>query len=163
MASRGLSLLRLNPALCESRRFIAFSQLYNRRIFDESKRSGTGIGTEIASGTGSISLNGALGRVSLGKRLTGTMMVFSVLFALLVANLTLIMVIQADYYQNMSINNHTIAKESETERGTISTYDNVVLAQSVLQEDGTYTREYLQVPCFSCRGIRVGYVCTSRY
>ena len=42
----------------------------------------------------------------------------------------------------MSINNHTIAKESETERGTISTYDNVVLAQSVLQEDGTYTREY---------------------
>lgn len=103
---------------------------------------GTGIGTEIASGTGTINLNGALGRVSLGKRLTGTMIVFSVMFALLVANLTLIMVIQADYYQNMSINNHTLAKESKTERGTISTYDNVVLAQSVLQEDGTYEREY---------------------
>lgn len=103
---------------------------------------GTGIGTEIASGTGAINLNGALGRVSLGKRLTGTMIVFSVMFALLVANLTLIMVIQADYYQSMSINNHTLAKESKTERGTISTYDNVVLAQSVLQEDGTYEREY---------------------
>ena len=103
---------------------------------------GTGIGTEMTSGTGAISMNGALGRVSLGKRLTGTMIVYSALFALLVANLTMIMVIQADYYQNMSINNHTIAKESQTERGTISTYDNVVLAQSVLQEDGTYTREY---------------------
>lgn len=103
---------------------------------------GTGIGTEIASGTGTISMNGALGRVSLGKRLTGTMIVFSALFALLVANLTLIMVIQADYYQNMPINNHTIAKEAQTERGTISTYDNVVLAQSVQQEDGSYKREY---------------------
>lgn len=103
---------------------------------------GTGIGTEMASGTGAISMNGALGRVSLGKRLTGTMIVFSVMFALLVANLTMIMVIQADYYQNMSINNHTIAKESQTERGTISTYDNVVLAQSVLQDDGSYSREY---------------------
>ena len=103
---------------------------------------GTGLGTEMTSGTGAISMNGVLGRVSLGKRLTGTMIVFSAMFALLVANLTLIMVIQADYYQNMSINNHTIAKEAETERGTISTYDNVVLAQSVLQDDGTYTREY---------------------
>ncbi len=103
---------------------------------------GTGIGTEITSGTGTININGALGRVSLGKRLTGTMIVFSAMFALLVANLTMIMVIQADYYQNMSINNHTIAKEAETERGTISTYDNVVLAQSVLQDDGTYEREY---------------------
>ena len=103
---------------------------------------GTGLGTEMTSGTGAISANGVLGRVSLGKRLTGTMIVFSAMFALLVANLTLIMVIQADYYQNMSINNHTIAKEAKTERGTISTYDNVVLAQSVLQEDGTYSREY---------------------
>lgn len=103
---------------------------------------GTGIGTEMTSGTGMFSINGALGRVSLGKRLMGTMIVFSLLFAALVANLTMIMVIQADYYQSMSINNHTIAKESETERGTISTSDNVILAQSVLLEDGTYEREY---------------------
>ncbi len=103
---------------------------------------GTGVGTEIASGTGTISLNGTLGRIALGKRLTGTMIVYSLMFAALVANLTLIMVIQADYYKNMSINNHTIAKESTIERGTISTYDNVVLARSVLQDDGTYSREY---------------------
>lgn len=103
---------------------------------------GTGLGTEMASGTGAVSLNGALGRVSLGKRLTGTMIVFSALFALLVANLTMIMVIQADEYKNMPINNHTLAKESKTERGAITTYDNVLLAHSVLQDDGTYKREY---------------------
>lgn len=93
-------------------------------------------------GTGVVSLNGALGRVSLGKRLTGTMIVFSALFALLVANLTMIMVIQADEYKNMPINNHTLAKESKTERGAITTYDNVLLAHSVLQDDGSYEREY---------------------
>lgn len=42
----------------------------------------------------------------------------------------------------MPINNHTMAKESETERGTISTYDNVVLAQSVKESDGSYKRVY---------------------
>ena len=93
-------------------------------------------------GTGVVSLNGALGHVSLGKRLTGTMIVFSALFALLVANLTMIMVIQADEYKNMPINNHTLAKESKTERGAITTYDNVLLAHSVLQDDGSYKREY---------------------
>ncbi|MVN48698.1 peptidoglycan glycosyltransferase, partial [Eggerthella lenta] len=83
-----------------------------------------------------------LGRVSLGKRLTHAMIILSTLFALLVANLTLIMVVQANYYQNMPGNNHTLAKESRTERGTISTYDGVILAQSVQQEDGTYERVY---------------------
>ena len=103
---------------------------------------GTGVGTEVASATGSIHANSVLGRVSLGKRLTHSMLLCSVLFAALVANLTLIMVVQADYYQNMAGNNHTIAKESRSERGTISTYDGVVLAQSVKQEDGTYKRVY---------------------
>ena len=102
----------------------------------------TGLSTEMVSGTGAIKSLGVLGRVSLGKRLTNTMIVFSLMFALLVANLTLVMIIQQDYYQNMAGNNHTLAKESKIERGTISTYDNVVLAQSVLQEDGTYSRVY---------------------
>ena len=102
----------------------------------------TGVESEIASGTGNLSAEGVLGRVSLGKRITNTMIAFSVLFALLVANLTMIMVVQADEYKNMPINNHTLVKESKTERGTISTYDNVVLAQSVEQSDGTYKRVY---------------------
>lgn len=102
----------------------------------------TGLGTEMISSTGTLSSESVLGRVSLGKRLTKTMIAFSVLFALLVANLTLIMVVQANDYKNMPSNNHTLAREARTERGTISTYDNVVLAQSVLQDDGTYKRVY---------------------
>lgn len=102
----------------------------------------TGLGTKMISGTGTLSSESVLGRVSLGKRLTKTMIAFSVLFALLVANLTLIMVVQANDYKNMPSNNHTLAREARTERGTISTYDNVVLAQSVLQDDGTYERVY---------------------
>lgn len=102
----------------------------------------TGLGTEMISGTGTLSSESVLGRVSLGKRLTKTMIAFSVLFALLVTNLTLIMVVQANDYKNMPSNNHTLAREARTERGTISTYDNVVLAQSVLQDDGTYKRVY---------------------
>lgn len=102
----------------------------------------TGLGTEMISGTGTLSSESVLGRVSLGKRLTKTMIAFSVLFALLVANLTLIMVVQANDYKNMPSNNHTLAREARIERGTISTYDNVVLAQSVLQDDGTYKRVY---------------------
>ena len=103
---------------------------------------GTGVGAEVASATTSLHANSVLGRVSLGKRLNHSMLLCSTLFALLVANLTLIMVVQADYYQNMPGNNHTIAKEARTERGTIATYDGTVLARSVKQEDGTYEREY---------------------
>lgn len=103
---------------------------------------GTGVGKEMATGTTSLHSNSVLGRISLGKRLTNLMLIFSVMFALLVANLTWVMVIQADYYQNMPGNNHTMAKEEKSERGTISTYDGVVLARSVKQDDGTYAREY---------------------
>lgn len=103
---------------------------------------GTGIGEEVAAGTTSIHSNSVLGRISLGKRLTGIMIIFSVLFALLVANLTYIMVFQADYYKSMPGNNHTLAREMKSERGTISTYDGTVLAHSIKQDDGSYKREY---------------------
>ncbi len=105
---------------------------------------GTGVGEEMRQ-TGAIGSHGAdavLGRVALGKRLTGTMMIFSLLFAVLVANLTYLMIIKAPEYQNMPSNNHTIAREAQMERGTISTVDGTVLAQSVRQEDGSYRREY---------------------
>ena len=102
----------------------------------------TGVDTEMANTTTSLHSNNVLGRVSLGKRLTNTIIVCSILFALLIANLTNIMVVQAEEYQNMSGNSHTMVQESSSERGTISTYDGVVLAQSVEQDDGTYEREY---------------------
>ena len=103
---------------------------------------GTGVGSELASATTAFSANSVLGRVSLGNRLTGTMIAFSALFAILVANLTWVMIVKADTYQNMAGNNHSIAREAQTERGTISTYDGVVLAQSVLGDDGSYERVY---------------------
>ncbi len=103
---------------------------------------GTGTDTAVASATTAINANSVLGRVSLGKRLTHTMIVFSLMFAALVANLTLIMVVQANDYQNMPANNHTLAREAKTERGTISTIDGTVLAQSMKNDDGTYSRVY---------------------
>ncbi len=118
---------------------------------------GTGVGSEIANATKTQSSNSVLGRVSLGKRLTHGMLIFSVMFAILVANLTLIMVVQANEYQNMSGNNHTIAKESKTERGTISTYDGTILAQSVQNSDGTYSRVY---PAGTLASHIVGYAST---
>lgn len=109
------------------------------RVGDEA----TGIGKEMSNATQtSLHANSVLGRVSLGKRLTNTMIVFSALFALLVANLTFIMVINADEYRSMPGNGHTIAKEASNERGTISTYDGVVLAESIEGEDGKFVRQY---------------------
>ncbi len=85
---------------------------------------------------------GVLGRVVLGKRLTLVIMLFCVMFAILVANLTYIMVFEAESLQNRSGNNHTIIKEQKTARGSISTHDGVLLARSVKNDSGTYDREY---------------------
>lgn len=105
---------------------------------------GTGSDVEMTSviSRSRHSSNSVLGRVALGKNITFALIFFSVLFAALVANLTYIMVINAEAYQNMPGNSHTMAKEAQSERGTISTYDGVVLAQSVEQPDGTYERVY---------------------
>ncbi len=102
----------------------------------------TGHEAEMTNVTRAIHGASMLGRVSLGKRLTHAMTIFALMFVALIANLTLIMVIQADYYQSLDGNNHTIARESTVKRGTISTYDGVVLAESVLSDDGTYERVY---------------------
>ena len=104
---------------------------------------GTGIENDLKANEILFS-NGVLGRVSLGKRLTGTLIVFSVLFAILVANLTYIMVIQADEIKHMPGNNHVLIKEQYNKRGNIETEDGTVLAKSEKQEDGTYKRVYPQ-------------------
>lgn len=105
---------------------------------------GTGTESEVTSGISRVSAhsNSTLGRVALGKRLTHLIWFFSIIFAVLIANLTLLMIVNADYYQNLPTNNHTAQRETERERGTISTSDGVVLAQSIDNGDGTYTRIY---------------------
>lgn len=108
------------------------------RVSDES----TGSKDELQMTSTAMHSTGVLGRVSLGKRITNSMIAFSVLFALLVANLTYVMVVNADNIRNMSGNNHTMQKEADSERGMISTSDGVVLAMSEKQSDGTFLREY---------------------
>lgn len=100
------------------------------------------------------SQTGVLGRVALGKRLTETILALSVLFALLVANLTYVMIIKAEDYQSYPGNNHALYQESRTERGAIRTSDGVTLAESVQQDDGTYVRSY---PAGSMAAHVVGY------
>lgn len=118
---------------------------------------GTGVGEELTNATASIDANGVLGRVSLGRRLTVSIVILSVLFAALVANLTLIMVVQAKDYQNMPGNNHTIMKQAYVKRGSISTYDGTVLAESVESEGGGYERSY---PAGNLASQVVGYYST---
>ena len=102
----------------------------------------TGVGREMANVTGTVGSNSQLGRVALGNRLTNALIILSLLFVALVANITLIMVIQANEYQNMAGNNHTIAKQATIKRGSILTSDGTILAESVDAGDGTYSREY---------------------
>lgn len=104
---------------------------------------GTGVENDLAANEILYS-NGVLGRVSLGKRLTGALIVFSIMFAILVANLTYVMVIQADEIQHMPGNNHVLIKEQYNKRGDIETNDGTVLAKSEKQSDGTYNRVYPQ-------------------
>lgn len=102
---------------------------------------GTGIENDLKSNEVLFS-NGVLGRVSLGKRLTGTLIVFSLLFVILVANLTYVMIIQAEDIKHMQSNNHVLIKEKYNKRGSIETKDGTILAKSDKQEDGTYQRNY---------------------
>lgn len=97
---------------------------------------------------GSFSLGtsegGVLGRVALGNRLTALVTFFTLIFALLIANLTYIQVIKANDYQQLPNNNHTIKKSEYVQRGSILTADGVTLAESLQQADGTYVRTYPQ-------------------
>lgn len=103
---------------------------------------GTGVGREMTSAVDAAHSNSVLGRVALGRRLTHTIVVFAALFVLLVGNLTLIMVVQAKDYQAMPGNNHTIARNATVQRGSVTTYDDVVLARSVKDDAGAYERTY---------------------
>ena len=100
------------------------------------------------------SVNSNLGRYSLGQRFTGGMVMFSLMIAVLIGNLTWTMVVQAEDIQNMPSNGHTIANAARVQRGSISTSDGVILAQSVADEDGTYSRSY---PMGSLAAHVVGY------
>ncbi len=87
---------------------------------------------------------GILGRASLGHRLTMLVGCLSLFIAVAIGNLAYVQVIQADSIQNREGNNHTLAKQATRERGAILTSDNVTLAKSVKNDDGSYSRTYPQ-------------------
>ena len=101
--------------------------------------------------------SGVLGRIALGRRLTTLITVFTLLFAALIANLTFIQVVDAQALRERPGNNHTIAKSAYVQRGAIITSDGVTLAESVLQENGSYVRVY---PQGSLAAHTVGYIST---
>ncbi|MDR2672627.1 MAG: FtsW/RodA/SpoVE family cell cycle protein [Coriobacteriales bacterium] len=104
--------------------------------------SGTGLEKELVA---TVNLDGGvLGRVALGKRLTVLVTVFSLLFAILIGNLTYHMIFKAAEIRALPVNSHALAREARTQRGAIVSYDGVVLAQSNRNDDGSYTRVYPQ-------------------
>ena len=88
--------------------------------------------------------SGVLGRVALSRRLTALVTTFTIMFAALITNLTVIQVVKAQEYKDLPINNHTIARSAQVQRGSIITSDGITLAESVLTEDGSYVRTYPQ-------------------
>ena len=101
-----------------------------------------------------ISEQGILGRASLGHRLTMLVGCLSLLIAVAIGNLTYVQVVQAEQLQSREGNNHTLARQAQRERGAILTSDNVTLAKSVKNDDGTYKRVY---PAGSLASQTVGY------
>lgn len=97
---------------------------------------------------------GILGRASLGHRLTMLVGCLSLLIAVTIGNLAYVQVVEAEDLQNRPGNNHTLARQAQRERGAILTSDNVTLARSVKNDDGTYTRTY---PAGSLASQTVGY------
>jgi len=113
--------------------FIALALLL--RAGDE----GTGIETEMQLTSTDL---GVLGRLALGRRLTGVTVVIAGLMVALIANLTWIQVIDARTLRNHVANTRNLAAEAKSDRGAILTRDGVVLAQSDAVGNGTYKRVY---------------------
>jgi cell division protein FtsW (lipid II flippase)/cell division protein FtsI/penicillin-binding protein 2 len=102
---------------------------------------------------------GGLGRVSLARRLVGVSWLVTGLTVALVANLTWLQVIDAQALTNDPRNTRNLDKELRAERGAILTRDGVVLARSVKQPSGFYTRTY---PAGSLAAHATGYY-SARY
>ena len=88
---------------------------------------------------------GVLGRLALVRRLRATGVFFSALIVALIANLTLVQVIQAPAYAANPVNTRGAAQEARQDRGSILLRDGTVVAESVPQGAGQgryYKRVY---------------------
>ena len=100
-----------------------------------------GTGTETEMQMTSVDL-GVLGRLALGRRLTGVASMIGLLMAALVINLTWIQVFDAHALVNNPANTRNVADQARSDRGSISTRDGVVLAESRPASAGTFKRVY---------------------
>ena len=106
---------------------------------------GTGVRTRMTNIFDKMDKKGVLGRYALGKRLTHTLVFLSLLYVVLIGALVSIMFIHAQEYREMPNNNHTMMHEADIKRGSISTIDGTVLAESTKPEDDPtagYSRVY---------------------
>ena len=100
-----------------------------------------GTGTETEMQLTSTDL-GVLGRLALGRRLTGVAGVIAILMGALIANLTWIQVVNAHALVNNPANTRNLARQARSDRGAILTRDGVVLAESRPTGRGTFERVY---------------------
>jgi cell division protein FtsW (lipid II flippase)/cell division protein FtsI/penicillin-binding protein 2 len=100
-----------------------------------------GTGREAEMQTTSTDL-GVLGRLALGRRLTGVTVAIALLLAALIVNLTWIQVVDARAIANNPANTRYLAQQARAERGSILTRDGAVLAESRPAGRGTYERVY---------------------
>ena len=100
-----------------------------------------GTGTETEMQMTSVDL-GVLGRLALGRRLTGVTSVIGLLMAALVINLTWIQVVDAHTLVNNPANTRNLANQARSDRGSILTRDGVILAESRPSGRGTFQRVY---------------------
>ena len=113
--------------------FIALALLL--RAGDE----GTGVATEMQTTSTDL---GVLGRIALGRRLTGIATALVGLLVVLVVNLTWIQVVNARALVNSPANTRGIADAARSDRGSILTRDGVVLAESERTGRSTFSRRY---------------------
>ena len=100
-----------------------------------------GTGTETEMQMTSVDL-GVLGRLALGRRLTGVTSVIGLLMAALVINLTWIQVVDAHALVNNPANTRNLANQARSDRGSILTRDGAILAESRPSGRGTFQRVY---------------------
>ena len=115
---------------------------------------GTGVETEMQTTSTDL---GVLGRLALGRRLTGATTAIALLMAALIGNLTWIQVVDARALENNPANTRNLAEEARQDRGSILTRDGLSLAESKQTGRGTFERVY---PRHTLAAHTVGYYST---
>ena len=111
---------------------------------EQAEVEGAGVSGKVFGSHLETPESGVLGRIALSRRLTVLTGFFCALDATLIARLAYLQIFKAEEIRMLPSNNHVSTKASKVRRGSILTSDGVTLAESVLQDNGTYVRTYSQ-------------------